>query len=77
MGEVVKLVVGRRLRAKKIPKPVLCKECDEPIETARLQACAGDIMRCTRCIACQRDYDRRFDREMAAVRHWQSVSIIR
>jgi hypothetical protein len=77
MGDVVKLFHGRVKRGKKLPKPVLCKECDEPIEAARLQALAGDILKCTRCISCQRAMERRFNREMDAVRDYQTVQIIR
>jgi RNA polymerase-binding transcription factor DksA len=77
MGDIVKLFHGRVKRGKKIPKPVLCKDCDEPIEAARLQACADDVMKCTRCISCARSQEKRFDREMAAIRDHQSVQIIR
>lgn len=77
MGDVVKLTVGRSKKGKAIPKPVECKECGDPIETARLQATAGDVMRCVRCISCQKSWERRFDREMEAVRDWQTVEIKR
>jgi hypothetical protein len=77
MGEVVQLVRGRAKPGKAIPKPVECKDCGEDIETARLQATAGDTMRCVRCISCQKAYERRFDREMEGVRDWQTVQIIR
>jgi RNA polymerase-binding transcription factor DksA len=77
MGEIVKLTSGRAKPGKKIPKPVECKECGDPIETARLQATAGDILRCTRCISCQRAWERRTERQLDAVRDFQSVQIIR
>lgn len=77
MGEIVKLTIGRAKAGKKLPKPVECKECGDPIETARLQAMAGDIMRCIHCISCARLIERRIDRQMEAVRDFQAVSIIR
>lgn len=77
MSNVVKLFHGRRKRGAKLPKPVLCKDCEEPIETARLQACANDILACTRCISCAKALEKRFNREMAAVREFQTVQIIR
>jgi DNA-directed RNA polymerase subunit N (RpoN/RPB10) len=78
MGDVVNLVRGRALRGKAIPKPVECKECGDDVETARVQALTGDpIMRPVRCFACQTAWERRFDREMEAVRDYQTVQIIR
>lgn len=77
MGDLVKLTFGRAKKGEKIPKPVECKECGEDIETARLQACAGDVLKCTRCISCQKAWDRRFDREMQAVQDHQTVEIKR
>lgn len=76
MGDVVKMFHGRVKRGKKIPKPVMCKDCDEPIEAARLQA-FNDGMAVTRCISCARAQEKRFNREMSAIRDWQSVEIIR
>lgn len=40
MGRIIKLFAGRTRRGEKLPKPVDCAECGEPIETARLQALA-------------------------------------
>jgi RNA polymerase-binding transcription factor DksA len=77
MGDVVKLFRGRVKRGKKIPKPVECKDCGDDIETARLQACANDILACVRCISCAKAQEKRFNREMAAVRDFQTVQIIR
>ena len=77
MGDVVNLMVGRVKRAAKLPKPVECKDCGDPIETARLQATAGDILRCVRCTSCQSAWERRFDHQMQAVREHQAVKIIR
>jgi hypothetical protein len=77
MGDVVKLTVGRSRPGKKLPKPVPCKDCEEPIETARLQACAGDIMRCIRCVSCQSAWERRFELQMRGVQDFQAVEIIR
>lgn len=77
MGEVVKLVRGRRKAGAKIPKPVECKDCGDDIETARLQATASDILKCVRCISCQNAFDRRFDRQMEGIRATQTVEIIR
>ena len=78
MGDIVKLTFGRVRRGKKIPKPILCKECEEPIETARVQALTGDhIMRPVRCFSCQSGWERRFEREMQGIRDHQTVLIIR
>jgi hypothetical protein len=78
VGDVVKLTRGRALRGKAIPKPVECKECGDDVETARIQALKGDyIMQPLRCFSCQTAWDRRFDREMAGVREWQTVEIVR
>jgi RNA polymerase-binding transcription factor DksA len=77
MGDIVKLFRGRVKSGKKIPKPVECKDCGEDIETARLQACAYDTFACTRCISCAKAQEKRFNRDMAAVRDYQTVQIIR
>lgn len=78
MGEIVKLTVGRAQRGKKIPKPVECKECGDPVETARVQALTVDpIIRPVRCFSCQRAWERRFEREMQGVRDYQTVQVIR
>ena len=50
MGEVIKLVAGRSKPAAALPKPKTCKNCDDPIETARLQV----NPKSDRCIRCQR-----------------------
>jgi transcription elongation factor Elf1 len=76
MGDVVKLSSGRVLRGKKLPKPVECKDCGEDIETARLQA-FNDGLAVTRCISCARSFERRFRRDMEAIRDHQTVMIIR
>lgn len=73
MGEVVKLFRGRVKPGKKIPKPVECKDCGEDIETARLQLMPG----AWRCVSCESAKEKRFAREMAAVRDFQTVQIIR
>jgi hypothetical protein len=57
MGDVVKLVAGRSKAGAALPKPKLCKTCEEPIETARLQVTPG----ARRCIACQRSHERDID----------------
>ncbi len=77
MGDVVKLVTGRHQPGKTIPKPVECRDCGDDIETARLQACANDILACVRCISCQKALDRRFERQMQAVREHQAVEVLR
>ncbi len=78
MGDIVKLFHGRVKPGKAIPKPVMCKECDEPIETARIQALeASGALKPTRCISCQSAYEKRFDRQMQGVRDHQTVQIIR
>ena len=76
-GNVVKLFHGRQQRGKKLPKPVLCKECEEPLEAARLQACANDILRCVHCISCAHLFEKRFERQMQGVRAHQAVKVIR
>lgn len=76
MGDVVKLTCGRQMRGRAIPKPVECKECGDDVETARVQALAGD-QRPMRCLACQTAWERRFDREMQGIRDYQTVRIIR
>jgi RNA polymerase-binding transcription factor DksA len=77
MGEIVKLFHGRRQRGKKLPKPVLCKECDEPIEAARLQACVNDILKCIRCISCAHAFEKRLNCDLQATRANQTIQIIR
>lgn len=79
MGNVVNLSFGRVSKGKKLPKPVECKECGEPVETARLQALGlnDGVLRATRCVDCERSWERRFKREMEAVRDYQTVQIIR
>ncbi len=76
MGDVVKMFHGRVKRGKAIPKPKLCKDCDEPIEAARLQA-FNDGMAVTRCISCARAFEKRLNRDLQATRDWQTVQIIR
>jgi DNA-directed RNA polymerase subunit N (RpoN/RPB10) len=78
MGDIVKLTFGRAQPGKKLPKPVECKECGEPVETARVQALIGDpIVRPMRCFSCQSAWERRFEQQMAGVREHQAVEIIR
>ena len=78
MGDVVKLTFGRSRPGKKLPKPVECKECGEPVETARVQALTGDpIVRPMRCFDCQSAWERRFERQMQGVREHQAVEVIR
>jgi predicted Zn-ribbon and HTH transcriptional regulator len=73
MGDVVQLTRGRALRGKAIPKPVECKDCGDDIETARIQA----VPSASRCISCAGSWERRFKRDMEAVRDHQTVQIIR
>jgi hypothetical protein len=77
MGNIVKLFHGRVKRGAKLPKPVMCKDCDDPIEAARLQACAGDILACIRCISCAHAFEKRIDRCYESAREHQSIQIIR
>lgn len=78
MGDVVKLTFGRARPGKKLPKPVECKDCGDPVETARVQALTDDpVMRPIRCLSCQKAWDRRFEREMQGVRAHQTVQVIR
>jgi predicted Zn-ribbon and HTH transcriptional regulator len=73
MGDVVQLTRGRALQGKAIPKPVECKDCGDDIETARIQA----VPSAARCISCANSWERRFKRDMEAVRDHQTVQIIR
>jgi hypothetical protein len=81
-ASVTKLVSGRVRRGKKIPKPVECKECGDPVETARVQALTTDaglasgIMKPLRCWSCQHAWERRFERQMQGVRDFQAVEVI-
>ena len=77
MGDVVRLTAGRVKPAKRLPKPVDCEECGDPIETARLQALTGDyIMKPKRCFSCQTAFEARRKRELAAARD-DDIVIIR
>jgi hypothetical protein len=76
LSNVVKLFHGRVKRGKKLPKPRDCKDCGDPIEAARLQA-FNDGMAPVRCISCARALEKRFNRQMEAVREWQAVEIMR
>jgi hypothetical protein len=78
-ADVIKLFHGRVRRGKALPKPVECKECEEPIETARLQVLMGGAVcsKALRCVSCESAYERRFNRQMEGVRANQTVQIIR
>jgi hypothetical protein len=76
MSNVVRLFHGRVRRGKKLPKTRDCKDCGDPIEAARLQA-FNDGMTPVRCISCARALEKRFNRQMQAVREWQAVQVIR
>lgn len=75
-NNVVKLFHGRAKQGQKIPKPRDCKDCGDPIEAARLQA-FNDGMTPVHCISCARAFEKRFNRQMEAVRDFQAVQIIR
>jgi RNA polymerase-binding transcription factor DksA len=83
MGDVVRLFTGRRRKGARIPKPVICPDCDDPIETARLQALesmvasGAVVVKPWRCISCAKAWERRFERQMQGVREHQTVEIIR
>ena len=79
MGDVVKLSHGRTRKGAKLPKPALCKECDEPIETARLQALglSDPHLKPLRCVSCARAHERRFERQMQGIRDHEAVRVIR
>jgi hypothetical protein len=76
MGDVYNLFSGRATPGKKLPKPRDCKDCGDPIEAARLQA-FNDGMTPVRCISCARALEKRFNRQMQAIREHQAVEIIR
>lgn len=63
MTNIIRLTFGRVQPGKALPKPRFCGECAEPIETARLQA----VPHAKRCIACAKAWERRLEREMAAI----------
>lgn len=78
MGEIVKLSFGRTVKGKALPKPVECKECEEPIETARLQLLEShNALKPWRCISCAKLWERRFENQMRGVRENQAVEVIR
>ncbi|TGT76737.1 TraR/DksA family transcriptional regulator [Mesorhizobium sp. M2E.F.Ca.ET.166.01.1.1] len=62
MGQVLSLIQGRHRLRKPLPKPRLCDECDDPIETARLQV----QPKAKRCISCEKARERRHKRALAA-----------
>lgn len=72
MGNVVRLHFGRTKAGKQLPKPKLCRECEEPIETARLQVQVGVRY----CLACQTALERRRARALEGARA-SDVVIIR
>lgn len=81
MGDVVHLVAGRARPGKKIPKPIDCKECGDPVETARLQAIermnGGILLRPILCISCATAREARENRMLAAARDRDDIVIIR
>jgi RNA polymerase-binding transcription factor DksA len=62
MGQVLSLIQGRRRLRKALPKPRTCEECDDPIETARLQV----QPKARRCVSCEKARERRHKRALAA-----------
>lgn len=71
MGEVVKLISGRK-RPGKIPKHRECEACGEEIETARLQVnCAA-----RRCVSCAEAEERRHRQILEGARD-RDIVIIR
>lgn len=78
MGDVVKLSFGRVKKGRKLPKPVECRECEEPIETARLQLLeAHQVLKPWRCVSCAKLWERRFENQMRGVGENQAVEVIR
>jgi len=72
MGNIVKLAFGRAKPGHALPKPKQCSECEEPIETARLQVNPS----ARRCIECERARERRHSRELQALRD-KDIAIIK
>jgi hypothetical protein len=72
MGDVVRLVTGRAVAGRKLPKPVKCRECGDDIETARLQLVHRKL-----CTACADAEQRRIRRAMAGARDDEVVIIRR
>lgn len=64
MGDVISLIKGRRALRKALPKPRDCDDCEDPIETARLQA----QPKARRCISCEKARERRHKRAMDVAR---------
>ena len=72
MGEVVRLITGRAVPGAKLPKPIECRECGDPIETARLQLVHRKL-----CTACASAEERRIKRAMMGARDDEVVIIRR
>ena len=72
MGEVVSLITGRAVSGVKLPKPIECRECGDPIETARLQ-----IVHRKLCTSCADAEERRIKRAMIGARDDEVVIIRR
>lgn len=72
MADIIKMFHGRRKRGKALPKPILCSECDEPIETARLQV----MPKAKRCISCEQAREARHNRILSSARD-RDIVIIR
>ncbi len=68
----MKLVTGKAIPGAKLPKPVECRECGDPIETARLQ-----IVHRRLCKACADAEERRIKRALAGARDDEVVIIRR
>jgi hypothetical protein len=72
MGEVVRLITGRAVSGAKLSKPIECRECGDPIETARLQLVHRKL-----CISCADAEERRIKRSLMAARDDEVVIIRR
>jgi RNA polymerase-binding transcription factor DksA len=72
MGKVISLVQGRRRLREPLPKPRICEDCDEPIETARLQV----QPKARRCASCENTRERRHKRVLLAMRD-NDIAIIK
>ncbi|MFC3207384.1 TraR/DksA C4-type zinc finger protein [Aquamicrobium soli] len=72
MGNVVSLARGRQKLGKALPKPRMCGDCGDDIETARLQV----QPKARRCISCEKARERRHRKMLETMRD-DDIAIIR
>ncbi|MGN6534310.1 MAG: TraR/DksA C4-type zinc finger protein [Mesorhizobium sp.] len=72
MGQVISLARGRQKLGKALPKPRMCDDCGDDIETARLQV----QPKARRCISCEKTRERRHRKMLDTMRD-NDIAIIR